>query len=111
MADMRLIDANALKKHLRNLVASGGHKYYRKGMDDTLHRHMPNIIDDQPTVEAAPVVHGRWIDTSPNYRNGYYNNAHKCSNCGDYYTTDPNDLYYCPRCGAKMDLEVPDGKT
>jgi DNA-directed RNA polymerase subunit RPC12/RpoP len=63
-------------------------------------------IDSVPAVDAAPVVHGRWIDTSPNYRNGYYNNAHKCSNCGDYYTTDPNDLYYCPRCGAKMDLEV-----
>lgn len=59
MADVRLIDANALKKHLRNLVASGGHKYYRKGMDDTLHRHMPNIIDDQPTVDAVPVVRCR----------------------------------------------------
>lgn len=63
-----------------------------------------DIIKNAPSVDAVPVVHGRWIDTSPNYRNGYYNNAHKCSNCGDYYTTDPNDLYYCPRCGAKMDM-------
>lgn len=54
--EMRLIDANALKKRLDNLEASGGHKYYRKGMDDTLHFHMPNIIDEIPTVDAVPVV-------------------------------------------------------
>jgi hypothetical protein len=105
MADVRLIDANALKKHLRNLVASGGHKYYRKGMDDTLHRHIPNIIDDQPTVDAAPVVHGRWIETL--VPDGYVQKASRmrkqCSVCG---WTNACRYKYCPNCGAKMDLEV-----
>ena len=54
--EKRLIDANALKDALSNLEASGGHEYYRKGMDDTLHFHMPNIIDDAPTVDAVEVV-------------------------------------------------------
>ena len=52
----RLIDAEALKLALGNLVASGGHKYYRKGMDDTLHHHMPNIIDELPAIDAVEVV-------------------------------------------------------
>lgn len=102
MADVRLIDANALKKHLRNLVASGGHKYYRKGMDDTLHRHMPNIIDDQPTVDAAPVVHGRWC---------FMGLWEECSVCKHPISVDGERTNFCPNCGAKMDLEVPDGKT
>jgi hypothetical protein len=53
----RLIDAEALKFALSNLVASGGHKYYRKGMDDTLHYHMPRIIDELPVIDAVEVVH------------------------------------------------------
>lgn len=52
----RLIDAEALKFALSNLVASGGHKYYRKGMDDTLHYHMPKIIDELPVIDAVEVV-------------------------------------------------------
>lgn len=51
----RLIRANALKDRLVNLEASGGHKYYRQGMDDTLHKFMPRIIDDAPTVDAVEV--------------------------------------------------------
>ena len=69
--EKRLIDANALKDALSNLEASGGHEYYRKGMDDTLHFHMPNIIDDAPTVDAVEVpckigqtvyvINGLWV--------------------------------------------------
>lgn len=54
--EKRLIDANKLKNRLGDLEASGGHKYYRKGMDDVLHKHMPTIIDEQPTVDAVEVV-------------------------------------------------------
>lgn len=55
-----------------------------------------------PTVEAKPVVHGEWIDTCPEYHIGTRSNAYKCSNCGDYYTTEPEELFFCPRCGADM---------
>lgn len=60
------------------------------------------IINEQPTVEAVPVVRGEWIDTCPDYHSGFRSNAHKCSICGDYYTTEPEELFFCPRCGADM---------
>lgn len=104
MADVRLIDVNAAIER-----AKESDKIVGSSIWETC--EVVEFLEDCPIEDAVPVVHGRWIDTSPNYRNGYYNNAHKCSNCGDYYTTDPNDLYYCPRCGAKMDLEVPDGQA
>ena len=63
---------------------------------------MKEIIEEQPTVEAKEVVHGKWIDTQPDYHNGFYRNAHVCSNCNDYYTTEYDDLFFCPRCGADM---------
>lgn len=95
--EQRLIDANDLKKKLDGLEASGGHKYYRKGMNDTLHFHMPNIIDECPTVDAAPVVHGRWIADTPF--------CCSCSICnharGGLAHEDGQN--YCSNCGAKMD--------
>ena len=55
MAEKRLIDVNVLKERLFNLEASGGHKYYRQGMDDVLHKFMPQILDDAHTVDAVEV--------------------------------------------------------
>jgi hypothetical protein len=100
--EKRLIDAYALKERLLKLEASGGHKYYRKGMDDTLHHHMPNIIDKQPTVDAVEVVRVRWEKTL--VPDGYVQKASrlrkKCSVCG---WTNACRYKYCPNCGAKMD--------
>lgn len=61
-----------------------------------------DIIEDAPTVDAVPVVHGRWemrptgmaTDTGPEYK-AY------CTVCNE-----PNKQYrppFCPHCGAKMD--------
>ena len=52
----RLIDANFLKKRLDDMEVRNGHKYYRAGMDDALHDFMPQLIDEQPTVDAVEVV-------------------------------------------------------
>lgn len=93
---MRLIDADTLydKAEERYKSASGSYrKIYRGFVDD---------VADAPTVDAAPVVHGRWIKASvygiPHYR---------CSVCSEYIELDwtANFEYsYCPNCGAKMDL-------
>lgn len=59
-------------------------------------------LDEIPTADVAPVVHGRWemrptgmaTDTGPEYK--VY-----CTVCNE-----PNKQYqppYCPHCGAKMD--------
>ena len=62
-------------------------------------------IKEVPAADVKEIVHAKWIDTHPNYHNGYHRNTHKCSNCNDYYTTEYEDLFFCPRCGAKMDLK------
>lgn len=53
------------------------------------------------TVDAAPVVHGRWIP-----RKGKWFSYFQCSVCGEkisYPTADGKALpNYCPNCGAKM---------
>ena len=45
---------------------------------------------------------GRWVNTEPDYKSGFGNNAHYCSVCKNYYTTSPSEMHYCPNCGADM---------
>ena len=62
------------------------------------------IIKEQPTVEAKPVVHGKWV-------HGY-----NCSECGwsymdyadaDSYPASGNPLpNFCGNCGADMRKKV-----
>lgn len=54
------------------------------------------------TIDAAPVVRAHWEEYS-----GCGNNDRRCSNCHDYYTDEPKNLYHCPRCGAIMDKFIP----
>ena len=64
-----------------------------------------DIIDSCPTVDVAPVVHGRWIlSTDMTY-------MPQCSNCGRHpfkgYIPSIEEVKrvykHCPVCGAKMD--------
>lgn len=68
------------------------------------------ILDamDDCTVEAPPVVHGRWIEGAENFTCGNHNA--ECSVCGANISWNgcDEDFNYCPNCGAKMDL--PDGE-
>ena len=55
-------------------------------------------IADAPTVDAAPVVHGEWLETKCH--------TWECGNCGfhpfkGYIPKEPN-FNYCPNCGADM---------
>ena len=54
-------------------------------------------IENQPTADVAPVVHGRWV------------NGCQCSVCGDRhgpYNSRHRPYYnYCPNCGAKMGID------
>lgn len=52
--------------------------------------------EDIPTVEAAPVVYGRWVYEPIEFT---YEKDIKCSVCGGYEERTSN---YCPNCGAKM---------
>ena len=67
-------------------------------------------IENIPAVDAASVVHGRWIKMTgmmpPEYH-GHY----ECSECRwrmkgirNSWTRE-EELSYCPNCGAKMEVE------
>ena len=110
MADVRLIDANALKEDLKNMLAR---VMYESDLDfDHSHakiwtatitgiQHSIKRLDNAPTISAVPVVHGRW-----EYSFGSYSTP-KCSCCGWHipYSEDSelDARNYCPNCGAKMD--------
>lgn len=78
---MRLVDADKLK------ISYDGHFV---GV-------AKNDLDNAPTVEAQPVIHGHWITT------GYWEDVpiNKCSVCGVERRGIKRN--YCANCGAKMD--------
>lgn len=84
---MRLIDADAMNEELF---------YKQLGGKDTLitAECAFNMINEQPTVEAKPVVHGEWLKV-----NGCLSWFYRCSVCGDFNEYKTN---FCKHCGANM---------
>ena len=58
-------------------------------------------FEELPAVDAAPVVHGRWV-----YEHGDPVMM-PCSVCG-YQIFRYNNTRYCPNCGARMDGDSDD---
>ena len=59
-------------------------------------------IENAPTIDAVPVVHGKWERCFEDWRHQL--EGDKCSACGFEHYGIPIDHYlYCPNCGAKMD--------
>nr|DAI73034.1 MAG TPA: PROTEIN/RNA Complex, archaeal, ribosomal, 50S, protein.0A [Caudoviricetes sp.] len=77
---------------------------YIAGFSDEL---VIEILDNIPTVNVAPIKHGRWDDIPNAYMSvvsktgAYHGNATTCSVCLE---VNPNAFKtnYCPNCGAKM---------
>ncbi len=100
---MRLIDADALRD---GWLENGENEY----VYDT--NAMLDSIDAQPTIDAVPVVHGRWIKTEEPI--GWIDVlCGECSNCHESFIVDEDSSFddfamwnYCPNCGAKMDGEA-----
>ncbi len=72
--------------------------------------YLKHLVADFPTADVAPVVHGRW-ETNADAEEEIKDFT--CSVC-EYQLCDidtsvimpgENDFYFCPNCGAKMDLE------
>ena len=85
----RLIDADALMRDIARYHLSDG--------------KFQHWVEVQPTVDAVPVRHGKWIhevrytiDSLHSYQ------QYRCSECGMTYITNTK---YCPNCGARMDEE------
>ena len=107
----RYIDADALKEYVNGCEFCNNcqHKKNRCAFDcdlpDYLTSEWERVIDEQPTVDAVPVVHGDWVEKwrfKPNGIPYHKVGDMECSVChsdmlGRYYSR------YCPHCGAKMD--------
>lgn len=86
---MRLIDADALMRDIEQYHLSNG--------------KFQHWIELQPTVDAVPVRHGKWI-----YGNEFHWYTANCNKWGYKRSTDIkahqwNQWKFCPNCGARMD--------
>lgn len=66
---------------------------------DEKRKIITDLVNGIPAADAAPVVHGHWID---------HKDEHQCSVCKEFTVVDAYvwiQLRYdfCPYCGAKMD--------
>lgn len=113
MADVRLIDANALENDFRRLRMLYGEDTNALTESEVASLDAISLIDKAPTLEYAPVRHGEWVGLEfDGYADGCpVYDLWECSECkgehkGEYDTlTD-----YCPNCGALMDGGKKDGK-
>ena len=98
MADQRLIDANALLKWLDEIIDLKEWLLNKYNAD-----WIWSVIDSAPTVDAVPVVHGRW---EPHPRHPGFDRCSECRDCiiGNDWAGGEK-WNYCPHCGAKMDGE------
>ena len=91
----RYIDADALLDIAKNKyhdIIAGRYPFNIVVYD------LVQIIEEQPTLDLAPVVHGEW-DFIGDYDS-------RCSVCGEEYCIGPNEDYnFCPNCGADMRKE------
>lgn len=95
---MRLIDADALGvgRCSRNVLPAD----YCAGWNGLI-----RLLEKAPTVDAVPVVHGRW-ETNSDRPDTLICSMCKCG--FDMWKHDPHN--YCPNCGAKMDEYIPGGQ-
>lgn len=91
---MRLIDADALLRKWQDVL---NEKADEKGTVAYITFELfVDRLKEEPTIDAVPVVHGRWVN------NGIPDSMLSgCSVCGCPYGS--SGFRYCPHCGAKMD--------
>lgn len=86
---MRLIDADKIQW-----------KSYPNDYGETNDDYVEKCdIDNMPTVDAVPVVHGRWRPGRFNLETGNY--EEQCTRCRNF--SKECGKPYCPHCGEMMD--------
>lgn len=75
---------------------------YEKGITGILgdNSSIADIINEQPTVDAQKVKHGKWQNK---YRGGTTVEEGVVSSCCDMWNNRKSQ--FCPNCGARMDGE------
>lgn len=130
--EMRLIDANATLAGIETFMQCYAEKekeltpFWVKVATQALDM-VRQLIKEMPTVDAKPVVHGRWAITAhEEYANFRWNVTAECSECrhnkgeiyAGFFSGFPKAVAievildnakkvkldnYCPNCGAQMD--------
>ncbi len=96
---MRLIDADALKEHICNMCDDGQREC--KGDESCA---LLVWVNDMPTIEDEPVLHGRWIETKYIPVGDTMYCVCNCYNCNFEITIEKGRYpKFCENCGAKMD--------
>jgi hypothetical protein len=93
----RLIDADRALEIVRDQGIAHPNAYH-------LTNYATLILQEAPTIEAKPVVHGEWVITEDDWHSL---TLMKCSECGEEWCfefdeTDFPNYNYCPACGADM---------
>ena len=97
---MKLIDGHAMIERINELMK-------RRVVNLTYYDIVKEAVQMQPTIDAVPVVHGRW---GPHPTDKEWD---VCTACGlgfkRRWSEDDCEIEfgcpYCPNCGAKMDGE------
>ena len=108
---MRLINADVLKQHIDKLPALPDGNFAGN------HSALKALINMQPTVDAVPARHGKWVDENGDRPYGYRFNW-LCSECGRPQHTSTAKLLkefeeehrWCHFCGARMDGKEGNGR-
>lgn len=100
---MRLIDADALTESMKWSCEQNCQKcIYQTFLSSDIHC---GLIDEQPTIEAVPVVHAEWkMRGGKLYCTNCGKNALAEKDCDDWYGCAKSD--FCPNCGADMRKKV-----
>lgn len=93
---MRPIDADALLEKMQRTS-----RYFSVVYD----------VDAMPTLDVAPVVHGRWVLLDECYNEGVYCSACQKKVYKTCYANQKIKSKFCPNCGAKMDGGDSDAKS
>ena len=113
---MRQIDADAFSAFIKDAVIR--HKYDQLNIDNTM--TVADVLQavcaeldgtglegfkNAPTVDAVPVMHGRWQWLSSTYDRIPCEMRYWCSKCHHETITHDSEPWekFCPNCGAKMD--------
>lgn len=88
MADVRLIDANALMKAIGKIPQLRGITYGR----------IKKAVEESPEIDAVPVLHAEFKLTGYNEAWGTWGD---CQNCGHSNMVGSK---YCNGCGEKLEL-------
>lgn len=109
MTEVRLIDGDLTVSDVsalldRLIAATGEESSEYADIVELVKDAVLKKIGDQPTIEAEPVRHGRWIEpdseTIGKYRDDGCVAYYSCSCCKEISKTDYD---FCPNCGAIMD--------